>query len=120
MRMSLIVFGVIFLAIGGLLYLYPSPTIGAQTSTVGTDGTDLRDSSATLSIPIEWSIALLTIGGILFFLGLVIPGPVKNIQGPRGPRGKSYPRRRSIPRRARRASLPSGTSVTTTTTRTGR
>jgi len=108
MRTGMIIFGVIFLVIGGLLYFYPSQTVGAQTST----GIDVTNSSATLNTPVVWSYALLIIGGILLLLGLVIPGSVKAVQGPRGPRGRGPARYKRSSRISKK--LPRGTTVTTT------
>jgi len=118
MRASLIIFGVTFLVIGGLLYFMPMQEIKADTSTEGSGGADMRTSSASITVPVGWAYASAIIGFILLMFGLVIPGSVKAVQGPRGPRGKGPARRhkrRSPRRKSRRAVLPKGTSVTTTT-----
>jgi len=120
MRTSLIIFGVIFLVIGGLLYFVPMQQIEADTTTEGSGGADTRTSSASITIPAGWAYASAIIGFILLMFGLIIPGPIKNIQGQRGargPRGKvPLRRKRSTKRRkVRRAALHRGTSVTTTT-----
>lgn len=114
MRASLIVFGVIFLVIGGLLYYVPMQQIKASTTTSGAGTTDVRTSSANVTVPIEWAYASAIIGFVLLMLGLTIPGSVRNVQGPRGPRGRSY-ERRPARRRSRGAALPRSTSVSTTT-----
>ena len=73
MRTSLIIFGIIFLVIGGLLYFVPMQKISANTTTVGTGSTDTRTSSASVVVPVEWAYASLVIGFVLLILGLVIP-----------------------------------------------
>lgn len=116
MKTSLIVFGVVFLAIGILLYIVPVQSIKADTTVNGGNTT----SSAVVTVPVGWAYTSAAIGGLLLIFGLIAPSPVKIVQGPRGPRGITRYRRRSKPRRSRRASLrraslPRGTSVTTTT-----
>jgi hypothetical protein len=76
MRTSLVIFGVIFLVIGGLLYFMPMQVLSADTTTVANGNTDLRTSSARVTVPIEWALASAIIGFILLVLGLAIPGPV--------------------------------------------
>lgn len=116
MRTSLIIFGVIFLVIGILLYVVPMQEIKADTTTLGNGDSDTRTSSARVTVPIEWAFASAIIGFVLLILGLVIPGTIKVVQGPRGPRGRVPVRhRRLTQRRSKGASLPKGTSVTTTT-----
>ena len=112
MRLTLIILGVIFLVIGGVLYYYPTQSLSAQTNTAGTGGTDVRTSSAVFSIPVEWSYASLAMGAILLLLGLVIPGPVREVQGPRGPRGRAAYSRRPVYRRSRRSRIASVTKTT--------
>jgi len=76
MRTSLIIFGVIFLVIGGLLYLVPMQKITANTTTTGDTGTDTRTSSARVTVPAEWAFASALIGFILLVFGLAIPSPI--------------------------------------------
>ncbi len=73
MRTGLIIFGVIFLVIGGLLYFVPIQELRADTTTAGAGNVDTRTSSASVTVPIEWAFASGLIGLILFILGLVIP-----------------------------------------------
>ena len=126
MRSGLVVFAIIFLVVGGVLYFYPSQTFSAQTNSASGGTSNVRNSSAVLNIPVLWSYALLIIGALLLILGLaipspvrVLPSPVKVVAGPRGPRGlKGKVTRRPAPvrrLRSRPAALPRGTSVTTTT-----
>jgi hypothetical protein len=75
MRTSLIIFGVIFLVIGGLLYLLPMQEIKADTTTIGAGDTDTRTSSARVTVPVEWSVASVVIGFVLLVFGLLIPDP---------------------------------------------
>jgi uncharacterized membrane protein len=75
MRTSLIIFGVIFLVIGGLMYLVPMQEVKADTTTVGNGATDVRTSSARVTVPIEWAFASAIIGVILLAFGLAIPNP---------------------------------------------
>lgn len=117
MRTGLIVLGVIFLAIGVLLYLVPVQGIKADTTT-GDAGT--VTSSATVTVPVGWAYTFAGIGFVLLMLGLMISGPTRVVQGPRGPRGRTAKRKRSKrpvrrTRTYRKATLPRGTSVTTTT-----
>ncbi|MGA2130140.1 MAG: hypothetical protein ABSG05_00795 [Candidatus Pacearchaeota archaeon] len=110
MKASLIIFGVIFLVLGGLFYFVPFQNIQA--------GVNSNSSSANVTIPVGWAYASAIIGFLLLVIGLASSGPTRVVQGPRGPRGRTAYHRRSTRRRSRRAALPSGTSVTTTTTRT--
>ena len=75
MRKSLIIFGVIFLVMGGLLYLIPMQEIKADTTTVGNGDTDVRTSSARVTVPIGWAYASIIIGFALLVLGLIAPSP---------------------------------------------
>ena len=77
MRTSLIIFGVIFLVIGALLYFVPMQQIKADTTTTDGGDTDTRTSSASVSVPVEWAYASGAIGVILFILGLAIPSSNK-------------------------------------------
>jgi len=86
MRTSLIIFGVIFLVVGALLYFVPMQKITANTSTTGGGSTDTRTSSASVSVPIGWAYASGAIGLILLILGLTILGPNKK----REPKRDSY------------------------------
>ena len=116
MRTGMIIFGVIFLVIAALLYLVPMQQVGANTTTTGDGSVDTSTSSASLTIPAGWAYASAAIGFILLILGLAIPGSVKVIQGPRGPRGRGPVVHHRVPKRkTKRAALPVGTSVTTTT-----
>jgi TRAP-type C4-dicarboxylate transport system permease small subunit len=72
MKTGLIIFGVIFLVIGGLLYFVPMQTIQANTNTSGGGSTDTRTSSASVTVPAGWAYASATIGFILLIIGLVI------------------------------------------------
>jgi len=76
MKTSLIIFGVIFLVVGGLLYFMPMQVVRADTTTVGNGNIDSRTSSARVTVPVEWSLASVIIGFVLFILGLTIPGPI--------------------------------------------
>lgn len=118
MRTPLIVWGIILLVIGSVLYYNPTQTIGAQTGTAGTQGSDVRDSYATFNAPLEWSLALMVSGGLLLFFGLVIPAP-KGPQGLRGPRGSRGRVARRYPSYSRRAPnrMVTTKSVTTRTRR---
>lgn len=73
MRTGLVVFGVIFLVIGGLLYFVPMQVFKADTTTVDNDSIDTYTSSAEITVPIGWAIASAIIGLILLVLGLAIP-----------------------------------------------
>jgi hypothetical protein len=73
MKASLIIFGVIFLVVGGLLYFVPMQQISAGTTTTGNGGVDTRTSSARVTVPIEWAYASAIIGAVLLVLGLAIP-----------------------------------------------
>jgi len=73
MRTSLIIFGVIFLVIGGLLYFLPMQELKADTTTIDGENIDTRTSSARVTVPIEWSAASVIIGFLLLIFGLVIP-----------------------------------------------
>jgi TRAP-type C4-dicarboxylate transport system permease small subunit len=114
MRASLIIFGVIFLAIGGFLFFVPIQQFSVDT----TSGSDTRTSSALLTVPVGWSYTSAIIGFILLVFGLAIPGQ-KAVQGPRGARGLRgkgpVHHKRSTRRRTRGVALAKGTSVTTTT-----
>lgn len=79
MRTGLIIFGVIFLVIGALLYFIPLQQIKADTTTIGNGNTDTRTSSASLTVPIEWAYASGIIGFILLILGLALPNSNRRI-----------------------------------------
>ena len=118
MKTSMIVFGIIFLVIGALTYYIPMQEVSGGATVDGST----TNTSANLIVPLGWSYAFLAIGGLLLLFGLIIPsGATKNVPGPRGPRGRATYRRRPVrryarryPRTYRRASLPRGTSITTT------
>lgn len=76
MKTSLIIFGVIFLVVGGLLYFMPLQVISADTTTVGNGNIDSRVSSARVTVPVEWALASVIIGFVLLVLGFIMPGPV--------------------------------------------
>jgi len=75
MRTSLIIFGVIFLVIGILLYFIPLQEIQANTTTAGSGGVDTRTSSASVTVPVMWAFASIIIGLVLLILGFMIPSP---------------------------------------------
>jgi uncharacterized membrane protein len=75
MKTGLIIFGVIFLVIGILLYLVPMQEIKADTTTIGNGDVDTRTSSARVTVPITWAYATAIIGFVLLMLGLAIPTP---------------------------------------------
>ncbi|MDO8508914.1 MAG: hypothetical protein Q7S27_04485 [Nanoarchaeota archaeon] len=72
MRTSLIIFGIVFLVIGGLLYFMPMQQIEADTITTEGSNVDTRTSSAMVTVPIAWAYALLIIGFILLILGFAV------------------------------------------------
>jgi TRAP-type C4-dicarboxylate transport system permease small subunit len=76
MRASLVIFGVIFLVIGGLLYFVPMQEIKADTTTIGGGNVDTRTSSARVTVPTGWAYASAIIGFILLVIGLAIPNPI--------------------------------------------
>jgi hypothetical protein len=90
MRASLIIFGVIFLVLGGLFYFVPMQQIRADTTTTGGGTTDTRTSSANITVPVEWAYAFAIIGFVLFIFGLAIPSPVRVRRVRDGSRGDSY------------------------------
>ncbi len=76
MRTSLIMFGVIFLVIGGLLYFLPMQELKASTSTVRPGDIDNRTSTTRITVPVEWAYASAIIGLVLLILGMAIPDPI--------------------------------------------
>ena len=76
MKSSLVVFGVIFLVIGILLYFMPMQELKADTITSGNGVVDLRTSSARITVPVEWAYASMIIGFALLVFGFVIPNPI--------------------------------------------
>ena len=78
MRTGLIIFGIIFLILGGLLYLMPMQKISADTTTSNGENVDERTSSARLTVPVEWAYSTGIIGGVLLILGFMIPNPQKD------------------------------------------
>lgn len=119
MKVGLIVLGIILLVVGGVLYLYPSQTFSTQTNSAPNGESNVRNSSAILNIPIEWSYGLMIMGALFLVFGLVAPSPVQVISGQPGPRGhRGSPGKvtqRRVRGKSRAVALPSGTSVTTTT-----
>jgi len=79
MKTSLIIFGVIFLVLGALLYFVPMQEFKANTTTTGDGDTDRRTSSVDITIPIVYAYASTIIGLILLILGFVIPSSSKKI-----------------------------------------
>src|SRR3989338_2773521 len=77
MRTGLLVLGVIFLVLGGVLYFIPELTAGATTAVVDAEGADTRTAYA--SVLVSWPIILATllIGLVLFLLGLALPGDTR-------------------------------------------
>ncbi len=73
MNTTLIVLGVVFLVIGGLLYFVPLQSIGAQTTTSQEGDTSTQRAFASVIIPPSWSMAIAVIGTLLLVIGLVIP-----------------------------------------------
>jgi len=73
MKTGLIIFGVIFLVIGALLYFVPMQQIQADTTTTDGGDTDIRTSSASVIVPVGWAYATGIIGFILLILGVTIP-----------------------------------------------
>ena len=80
MRASPIIFGVIFLVLGGLFYFVPTQQLKADTTTNGSGVTDTRTSSANITVPVEWAYAFAIIGFVLLILGLAIPSPIRRVR----------------------------------------
>ena len=78
MKVSLIIVGVILLAIGGVFYFMPVQTVSADTTTTGDGTPDTRTSTATFQIPEAVTIATLAAGLVLFILGAFIPSSSKD------------------------------------------
>jgi len=76
MRTSPIIFGVIFLVVGGLLYFMPMQVLRADTTTAANGNVDSRTSSARVTVPVEWALAAVIIGFVLLVLGLLMPSPI--------------------------------------------
>jgi hypothetical protein len=74
MKTGLVVFGIIFLVLGALLYLVPGQEFRANTTSVGDGNVDTRTSSASVVIPVQWAYAIGIIGLLLFVIGLIAPG----------------------------------------------
>lgn len=75
MRTSIIIFSIIFLAIGGLLYFVPTQEIQADTTTIGDGNADTRTSFASVTVPREWAFISLIIGLMLLIFGLALQDP---------------------------------------------
>lgn len=73
MRTGLIVFGVIFIVVGLLLYFVPTQQVTADTSTTDGGAVYTQTSSAKLTVPVEWAYASGFIGFILLVLGMALP-----------------------------------------------
>lgn len=78
MKTGLIVFGILFLVIGGLIYSLPTQDFAAETTTTGEGNTNTYTSTASVDVPKEWAYASAIIGMILLVMGLAIPG--KNLK----------------------------------------
>lgn len=89
MKTSLIIFGVIFLVIGVLLYLVPMQEVKADTTTIGNGDVDIRTSSARVTVPIAWAYATAIIGFVLLVFGMAIPNP-QIIESRRNPKKESH------------------------------
>jgi hypothetical protein len=73
MKTSLIIFGIIFLVLGGIFYLNPTQSASATTTTQPTTGAaDVRTSTASIQVPAAVTLAMLLIGSILLILGFVL------------------------------------------------
>ncbi len=73
MKTGLIIFGVIFLVLGAVLYFVPMQEFKANTTTTGGGEVDNRTSSANVTIPIVYAYASAIIGLILLVFGFLIP-----------------------------------------------
>jgi hypothetical protein len=78
MRTSRIIFGVIFLAIGGLLYFLPMQELIAKTAAVMGGNFDKRTSSEGITVPVQWAFASVILALVLLILGFKIPSPNNN------------------------------------------
>jgi hypothetical protein len=79
MKTSLIIFGMIFLVIGTMLYFIPMQEIKADTTTTGNDGVDVRTSTARVTVPVAWAFASAIIGLFLLVIGMFIPDSIKRV-----------------------------------------
>jgi len=75
MRTGLIVFGVVFLVLGGLLFYVPTQTAKSTTTVTTPQNTDTYTTQRSLNIPPSLTYAVLAIGAILLVLGFALPGP---------------------------------------------
>lgn len=71
MKTGLIVFGVIFLVLGAVLYFIPTQTAGASTTTITEQGRDTARSYASVQVPWALSVAMIIIGFLLLVLGII-------------------------------------------------
>ncbi|MBI2663596.1 hypothetical protein HYX15_03655 [Candidatus Woesearchaeota archaeon] len=78
MRTGLIIFGVVFLVFGVILYLMPTQTAEATKTTVGDGGRDTFVSYGSIEIPWPISLGLAIAGLILLIFGLIIPDSHRN------------------------------------------
>jgi len=90
MKTSLIIFGVIFLVIGMMLYLIPMQRVSADTTTIGNSGVDTRTSSASVTVPVAWAFASALIGLILLILGISISGSTRRNDSRNDSKNDSY------------------------------
>jgi uncharacterized membrane protein len=78
MKASFVIFGVIFLVLGAVLYLVPMQEFEADTTTTDGENVATRTSYANITIPVIYTYASIVIGLILLIFGLMIPSSNKN------------------------------------------
>jgi len=74
MRTGLVVFGVVFVVLSGVLYLLSSQTFSATTMTSTPTDSDVRVSSASVNIPWEITAGIFLVGIVMTVFGLIMPG----------------------------------------------
>ncbi len=74
MKTSLLVFGILFLVIGGLIYSLPAQDFAAETTTTGEGNSNTYTSTASVHVPIQWAYAFGIVGLALLILGFATPG----------------------------------------------